>query len=228
MPAEVREQGWHPLVGFNQAMAKRRNDLSSSRLPTLAVPSAPQGRAEEARKRLGITPEQMRRVPRIAPILECVEGGVESVIEALRFSQEDESARAFLQKYDSVPPADLEYLSVDEIRVASGADPKRLLTLALDWLVKISLMKANIEVSSNLPGITKAMVKSALTDKGARDRRLFFQITGILPTAHPGGFVAVAPTTRARRTEAQPETRPAESSKVLNQPWLRTLPSKLG
>ena len=60
----------------------------------------------------------MRGVPRIAPILECVEGGVESAIEALRFSRDDEGALAFLQKYDSVPPADRPYLSIDEICVA--------------------------------------------------------------------------------------------------------------
>ena len=204
-------------------MAKRRNDLSRNRMRTLAVLNDSQLRAQEARNRLGITPEQMRRVPRIAPILECVEGGVESVIEALRFSQEDESARAFLQKYDSVPPADLEYLSVDEIRVASGADPKRLLTLALDWLVKISLMKANIQLSSALPGITEAMVKSALTDKGTRDRRLLFQIAGILPTAHPAGPLAVPSKTRTQKPEARPAV---ESPAARDQPWLRTLPSK--
>jgi len=147
---------------------------------------------------------------------------MESVIEALRFSQEDESARAFLQKYDSVPPADLSYLSIDEICVAAGVDPKRLLTLAVDWMVKISVMKAQIAVYSNLPKVTEALVKSAVTDKGVRDRRLFLQITGILPTAHPGGFVAAPPATSGQRTEAQP----AESPEVLKQPWLRTFPSK--
>jgi hypothetical protein len=225
---KYREQGWHPLVGFNQAMAKRRNDLSRSQLQILAVPSAPQGPAEEARKRLGITSEQMRGVARITPILESAGCAIESAVEALRFSQEDETARAFLQKYDSVPPADLSYLSIDEICIAAGVDPSRLLPLAVDWMVKISLMKAQIAVYSSLPRVTGALIKNALTDKGIRDRRLFFQITGFLPTARPGGSVAVPLTTRAQRTEAQPKTQPAESSKVLNQPWLRTLPSKLG
>jgi hypothetical protein len=155
--------------------------------------------------------------------LECVEGGVEGVVEALRFSQEDESARAFPQKYDSIPPADRPYLSIDEICVAAGVDPSRLLKLAVDRLVKISLMKANIEVSSSLPRVIKATVKSALTDKGTRDRRLLFQIAGILPTAHPASPLAVPSEIRAQK----PEARPAESSGVLKQPWLRTLPSKL-
>jgi len=222
---KYREQGWHPLVEFNQAMAKRRNDLSSSRLRPLAVPSAPQGRAEEARKRLGITPEQMRGVARIGPILECVEGGVESVIEALRFTREAD-VFPFLQRYDSIPPTDLEYLSIDEICVAAKIDPKRLLTLAVDWMVRISVMRAQIEVYGSLPGVTKAMIKSALTDKGTRDRRLLFQIAGILPTAHPPGPFAVIRDTKAT-AEAKPKARPAESPEVPNQPWLRTLPRKL-
>ena len=217
---KYRKQGCHPLVEFNQAIAKRQKVHL-----TLEIAKDP---AEDARKRLGITSEQMRGVPRIAPILECVEGGVESVIEALRFSQEDESARAFLQKYDSVPFADLEYLSIDEIVVAAGVDPKRLLTLAVDWMVKISVMKTQIQLYGSLPRVTGALVKNALADKGIRDRRLFFQITGFLPTPHPRGSVAVPPTTRARKTEAQPEARPAGSPRVLNQPWLRTLPGKLG
>ena len=209
-------------------MAKRRNDLSRNRMRTLAVLNDSQLRAQEARNRLGITPEQMRRVPRIAPILECVEGGVESVIEALRFSHEGEAAHAFLRKYDSVAPADLPYLSIDEISIASGTDPWRLLTLAVDGLLKISVMKTQIQLYGSLPRVTGALVKNALADKGIRDRRLFFQITGFLPTPHPRGSVAVPPTTMARKTEAQPEARPAGSPRVLNQPWLRTLPGKLG
>src|SRR5215831_150075 len=89
---KYREQGWHPLVGFNQAMAKRQNDLSSSRPQILAVLAPPKGPAEEALRRLGITSEQMRGVARITPILESVGCATESVIEALRFSQEDGAA----------------------------------------------------------------------------------------------------------------------------------------
>jgi hypothetical protein len=210
---KYREQGCHPLLEFNQAMAKRRNHISRSQLRTLTVPSASHGPTEEARMRLGITSEQMRGVARIASILECVERGVEGVIEALRFSQEDESARAFLQKYDSVPPADLPYLSIDEICVASGVSPKRLLTLAVDWMLRIALMKANMQLSGALPGVTRALVKSALTAKGIRDRRLLFQIAGILPTAHPAGPLAGPPETRAQKTEPQPEARPAGHAK---------------
>jgi len=72
------------------------------------------------------------------------------------------------------------------------------------------------------------MVKNAFTAKGVRDRRLLFQITGILPTARLAGPVAEPPKTRAQKTEAQGEAGPAGPPEVMKQPWLRTLPEKIG
>jgi hypothetical protein len=162
----------------------------------------------------------------MAPILECAEGGVESAIDALRWSRE-EDALAFLQKYDSIPPTDLEYLSMDEICAAAGLDPRRLLRLAVDWIVKISLMETTLIVSTSQRRIARRMVKRALTDQGTRDRRLFFEAAGILPSKYGPGLLAMARNTSARRTEAQPEAQPAESPGAMAQPWLRTLPGKL-
>ena len=165
---KYREQGWHPLASFNQAMAKRRKGAvallcdSDSR-----ETEAPKTGGEEARARLGITPEQMRGVPCIAPILESIEGGIEQVVEALRWSR-DNDAVAFLAKYNSVPQTDLNHLSIDEICVAAGVLPKRLLSLALDRLIYIFLSKAEIQLWSHLPGIIEASVKNALTDRGWR------------------------------------------------------------
>jgi hypothetical protein len=168
----------------------------------------------------------MRGVARIAPVLESVEGGVESAIEALRLTREADVI-PFLQKYDSVPPADRPYLSIDEICVASGTDPWRLLALAVEGMVKLSVVKTQIEVYGSLPRVTRTLVKNALTAKVVRDRRLFFQITGILPTARPAGPFAAFPKTRAQKTEAQPEARPAGSPAVMKQPWRRTPPGKV-
>ncbi len=209
-------------------MAKRQNDPSASKLQTPPVLSRPQGPAEEARNRLGITPKQMRGAARIAPVLQSVEGGVERAIEALRFAREDDGARAFLRKYDSVPPADRAYLSIDEVCVATGVDPGRMLTVAVDWMVKISVMKTQIDVFSSLPSITRALINSALTEKGTRAQRLFFEIIGILPTARHRGSSAAFPKTRVQKTDAQPAARPAGSPEVLRQPWLHPLPGKLG
>jgi hypothetical protein len=160
-------------------MAKRQKGVAKA-FREQGEPVTFKTHAEEARERLGITPEQMRGVPRIAPLLEPVEGGIERIVEALRWS-EDCTAVAFLNKYDSVPQADLKHLSVEEICVAAGVEPTQLLSLAVDGLMHISLNMAKLQVFSSLPGIMRATIKSALKDKGWRDRRLIFQALGFLP-----------------------------------------------
>src|SRR6267154_4210849 len=66
-----------------------------------------------ARRRLGITPEQMRGVPRISHILEHADGGMATVIAALRLC-DDADAGKFVDCYDSLSDTDLAYLSVEE------------------------------------------------------------------------------------------------------------------
>lgn len=213
---KYREQGWHPLVEFNQAMTKRRNEAA-------AAARQPMTRAEQARTRLGLTPEQLRGVPRIGPILESVPGGLESALIALRWSQE-EDALPFLRKYDSVPPADREHLSVDEISVAAGIDPRRLLALAVDEMMALSVLKTVGRLVVSLPDVADAMIQSARTlgAKGSRDRLTILEITGIVPSAQPRTGLM------ARRNEPARKTQVAVPSlaEVLNRP--SALPGKLG
>jgi hypothetical protein len=129
----------------------------------------------------------MHRVPRTAPLLASIDGGLEQVIEALRWSR-DGDAVAFLAKYDSVPQTDLKHLSIDEICVAARVDPRQLVSLAVDSLVHIALLNAKVQVFSTLPAMMKAAVKSALSEKGWRDRRLLLQSAGFLPV--PSGWTS--------------------------------------
>jgi hypothetical protein len=175
-----RERGSHPLVEFNQAMAKRQKTNLEAKEKGKQEPVRPLTPAQEARNRLGITPEQMQGVPRISSILKSVEGSFESVVEGLRWSRE-EDARQFLQKCDSIPPADLEHLSFEEICVAAGVDPRRLLRLAVDEMLWFSLITVKMQLANNLPKVTQLLIAGALTEKGNRERRLFFEISGFLP-----------------------------------------------
>ena len=161
----------------------------------------------------------------MAPILGCVEGGVERAVDALRWAREE--ALAFVRKYDSIPPADLQYLSIDEICAAAAVDPRRPLKLAVDWIVKISLMETRIELAAGLTRLTRVAIKNGLKDNGFRDRRLLFEITGILPSRHVPGPLALTRNTRAQQTEAPLEAQPAESPGAMAQPWRRTVPGKV-
>ena len=118
----------------------------------------------------------------VTPLLQSIGCGVDQVIEALRSSREDD-ATAFLQRYDSVPPADLQRRSIEEICVAAGVDPARLLARAADVMLDISILTAKIQVAMSLPDITRAVVKRARSRGGTRDRRLFFELAGLLPVS---------------------------------------------
>ena len=212
---KYRELGWHPLAEFNQAMAKRRNEA--------AVACHPMTLAEEARARLGITAEQMRGIPKIARIQGCIGGGIErGIIEALRWSREDE-ALAFLQKYDSIAPADLEHLSIDEICVAAGIDPRRLLSLAVDGMMALSVLKTMAKLVVSLPDVADATIKNALKAKGYRDRRMILEITGVVPSARPRTGLVVLGNPLCKDEAA---VRIPSLGEVLNRP--PALPGKVG
>src|ERR1700761_231081 len=62
-------------------------------------------RASDALRRLGVTEEQIRTCPQITGILKQSYGGLPTVMQAMRFS-EDENVVKFLQVYDTVPLGD--------------------------------------------------------------------------------------------------------------------------
>jgi hypothetical protein len=177
---KYREQGGHALAAFNQAMTKRRKTHLD------ACEDGKQGSArslspvKEARNRLGITPDQMKSVKGIAATLEAAGCGSARAVDALRCSREEDALR-FLEKYDSIPPADLRYLTIDEICVAAGVDPRRLLTLAMDRMMWVSAQIATIQAAQCSLDAMRALVRRALTKRGVRDRRIFFELSGLLP-----------------------------------------------
>jgi hypothetical protein len=177
--------------------------------------------AAEARERLGITAEQMRRVPRITPLLESAGVGIEQVIEALRWSR-DAVAVAFLDKYDSVPRADLQYLSVEQICVAAGVDTRQLFRLAVDRLAYLFLSRVQLQLCGSGTDVLKVTLKNALKAKNWRERKLVLQMIGVLPV--PKGWTCPLwlQQAAARRTEAET----CKTAWELNRP--PALPGKAG
>ncbi len=165
---------------FNRAMAKRRIVILDTEMDDKHGSERSPSPLQAARKRLGLTSEQLRGVNRVARIVESVPGGMEAVIDGLRWSLEPD-AHTFLQKYDSIPAADLQWLSIDEICVAAGLDPQRLFRLAVEEAIDVSLAGTKLLIASSLIGVTKVMVKNALAPKGFRDRRMFLEGVGFLP-----------------------------------------------
>ena len=195
---KYRKQGCHPLAEFNQAMAKRRNEVAGDH-----------------------SSEPMRTVARISPVLASIPHGLESAIDGLRWSGE-EDAVAFLQRYDSIAHGDLERVSVDEICAAAGLDPRRLLWLAVDGMIALSVLKVNARLALSLPKIADATIKRALTVKGWRDRRLVLETTGVVSSAQPRNSPIALRNGRVPKTQA----RPVSLADVLSP--LRALPGEVG
>jgi hypothetical protein len=167
-------QGGHALAAFNQAMTGRRKDRLD------ACEGGEQGSAralspaKEARTRLGITPDRMKGRERIARTLKAAGCAPDRAVDALRYSSE-EDARRFLAKHDSIPPADLQHLSIDEISVAAGVDPRRLLLLVVDGMMWISAKIATMKAALRLPDVMRELIRRARTKRGWRERRLLFE-----------------------------------------------------
>lgn len=139
-------------------------------------------RTEAARKRLGITPDQMRGVPRISHILDKATGGIATAIAALRLTEDEEGIR-FLEKYDGISQSDLARVSIEEIAVAANVRVKRLLELFVSSLIEDSDSSGAIIAASYQPRVIQTSAVMATLPYGVEDRKMFLTGTKFLPSA---------------------------------------------
>ena len=173
-------------------------------------------RTIEARKRLGITPEQMQLVPRISHLLALAENGVDGCIAALRLS-DDQDALKFLAKYDSISASDRGRLTVEEICVASEVPVKNFLAAAMVAIEYLGKSAAAMATASFYGPVIKSTAEAAINGKNATaNRKLFLSGAGFLPrpaNREPGGvFVNI---TNQNANDARKLHEAAEQPKVV-------------
>jgi hypothetical protein len=136
----------------------------------------------------------MRGIPGIGRLLAHADGGIPTVIAALRLADDPDSHR-FLDRFDAISETDKEYLSLEEICVVAEVAPKRLLELCVSALVEDSRSAGAIIAATYHPRVIRATAESAIHNPDAQsDRRVFLQGTGFTPQPanRPGGvFVAI-------------------------------------
>lgn len=159
---KYRERRWHPLQNVDQAMAKRQN------LEVDPLEGGSSGRTTSKILR-------QTQISKITDLLEQTAGGIEKVVDALRFSREPD-AIAFLKNYDSLPETEREHLSIEEICLTTGIGMPRFLQLATSSLMEVTLLFTGITLSTSLPAVVEKNIEMAMTDKGIRDRKLFFKL----------------------------------------------------
>ena len=114
------------------------------------------------------------------------------MIKAMRFATQDEEISAFLNKYDSIPPGDRQYLPWEAIALAADVNLIYFLgavqLAAVQYFGNVSKMIA----ISNHPSITKARVKYGQDPSGERDRQSLDIMVGALPSPKGPTFIGNA------------------------------------
>lgn len=148
-------------------------------------------RSANALKRIRVSPEQLALAPQITPLLKQAAGGLQQVITALRFSA-DALALAFLEKYDSIPTGDREYLSIESIALAAQIDITHLLGSIMVSLQQHAVNATRIIAMTNHPKITEARVAYGMLPLGERDRTALDTAMGFLPSPKGPTFIGKA------------------------------------
>lgn len=116
----------------------------------------------------------------MTPILMRATGGIAAIIEALSVDDSPD-AISFIAKWESVTESDRERLSVEEIAVAAGLTPRRLLEVATGAIDAFAQDASRLMVASARPLVERKTIEMAQTDFGTSDREWFHKHTQFLP-----------------------------------------------
>lgn len=167
-------------------------EQSSNSLPVPKPIPKPRDRKSEALKRLGVDLLALRSAPEITPMLKNAEGGLKSVLGAMRFVADDPTIALFLEKYDATPTCDKEQVSWEAIALSAGLDLRVFLGSAMLALQSQAVNMVKIIAMTNHPNITKARVKYGLLPSGEKDRTALDTAMGFLPSPKGPTFIGKA------------------------------------
>jgi hypothetical protein len=129
---------------------------------------------EECLRRHKLTPELLKGLRIITPILKQATGGVKACVEALR-GDDSADTLLFLDAYDNISDRDKKILRVEEICVIAGITPRRFIELVTGAFVEAANDASTLIVASAKPKIVEKMVKVAKTTLGEKDRENFLR-----------------------------------------------------
>ena len=108
-------------------------------------------------------------------------------MEYLRFS-EDEHARQIVARFDSLNSTERKAVTIDYLILATGADAHHIWGVINEELSRIEGLVTALAASVNSVTVLKKLVENALTPGGHKDRVLFFQLSGEVPSPPKSGF----------------------------------------
>jgi hypothetical protein len=136
-------------------------------------------RKARALRKLGVSADQLASAPQITPLLRDIRGGLKTVLEAMRFS-EDPVVQCFLAKHDSLGAWARENTCWEAIGLAAGIDLVRLLGAALLAWREHSLTVGELIAICYAPEVMKKRLEFAQLPGGWRDRDAIDKLLGFL------------------------------------------------
>lgn len=127
----------------------------------------------------------MDGVPIISHILRESEGGIPEIIECLRGS-DDETAQAFIEKYDSITESDRAKVTIEQIAVAAEIETPDLLGVCTKAVFNAKQATSQLKLASAHPKLVAKSIQMGLQDKGVRDREMMHSAVGFLPKSEGG------------------------------------------
>lgn len=167
------------------------------------LPIDHRNRAEKARKRLGISDEQMAGCRKIAPLLKEAGLTTERAVEILELDGSAD-ATAFVARYNAISKSDRAYLTIEEICLASGLTTRRLWEVIAGARMEQSQDAVKLMIADAQPRVMAAAIKAAtesqpildgqgevrgFTNGDLKATELIWKATGMLPT--PKGATTV-------------------------------------
>jgi hypothetical protein len=151
-----------------------------------------ENRVAEALKRLKVKPEKVAEAPQITPLFKNAEGGLKGVLNAMRFSAQDEVIATFLKKYDSIPEGDRQRVPWEAVAIAARLDIRQLTGSILFAMQAASASMVKVIALSSHPLITKARITYGQLPGGDKDRNAIDTALGFLPSPKGPTFIGKA------------------------------------
>lgn len=151
-------------------------------------------------RRLNISEEQLQTCPQITGILKQSYGGLPTVLQAMRFS-EDENVVKFLKIYDTVPLGDALRLPWEAVMLKAGVDPTALLGAAMLAVQNHSANTVKMIALSNHSKVMRKRIEFAQLPGGHRDRDALDTILGALPSPKGPTFIGTLNVNKPKQSD---------------------------
>ena len=117
---------------------------------------------------------------------------MKGVLNAMRFSTQDEVIAAFLKKYDSIPEGDRQRVPWEAVAIAARLDIRQLTGSILFAMQAASASMVKVIALSSHPLITKARITYGQLPGGDKDRNAIDTALGFLPSPKGPTFIGKA------------------------------------